>query len=41
MVPGGIRNLYIPANLAYGSAGTGTIPPNSDLVFSVLMVSSP
>ena len=35
MKVGGIRRLYIPAALAYGAAGTSTIPPNSDLVFEV------
>ena len=36
---GGIRRLYIPANLAYGSAGQGNVPPNSDLIFEIKLVS--
>jgi FKBP-type peptidyl-prolyl cis-trans isomerase len=35
MKVGGIRRLFIPSELGYGSAGTSTIPPNSDLVFEV------
>jgi hypothetical protein len=38
MKAGGIRRLYIPAALGYGSRGTGGIPPNSDLVFEVEML---
>ncbi len=36
---GGSRELLIPASLAYGSHGSGAIPPNSDLVFLVTVVS--
>ena len=28
-------NLYVPAELGYGSRGVGPIPPNADLVFDV------
>ena len=38
MQNGGIRRLYIPAALAYGSAGQGNVPPNSDLIFEVKMM---
>jgi FKBP-type peptidyl-prolyl cis-trans isomerase len=41
MKPGGIRLLYIPAALAYGSTGQGNVPPNADLVFEVKLISSP
>ena len=35
MKVGGTRELLIPASLAYGKQGSGSIPPNSDLVFIV------
>ena len=39
MQEGGIRRIFIPANLAYGEQGTNGIPPNADLVFDVQLVS--
>jgi peptidylprolyl isomerase len=39
MKAGGTRRLLIPSNLAYGEQGTQGIPPNSDLVFTVKLVS--
>jgi FKBP-type peptidyl-prolyl cis-trans isomerase len=33
------RQLRIPAKLGYGEKGTGGIPPNSDLIFDVELVS--
>jgi FKBP-type peptidyl-prolyl cis-trans isomerase len=38
MKEGGIRVLVIPADQAYGAAGRGPIPPNSPLIFQVLLV---
>ncbi len=41
MKEGGVRRLVIPAALAYGEQGSGeTIPPNSDLVFEVQIIST-
>jgi FKBP-type peptidyl-prolyl cis-trans isomerase len=40
MKVGGIRRLIIPSALAYGSArAAANIPPNSDLVFDIELVS--
>jgi len=38
MKVGGERRLLIPASEAYGENGTSGIPPNSDLVFDVVLV---
>ena len=35
---GGRRRMYIPPNLAYGSQGSGPIPPNASIVFEVEMM---
>jgi FKBP-type peptidyl-prolyl cis-trans isomerase len=41
MKEGGVRRLVIPAELAYGEAGSGDrIPPNSDLVFEVQIITT-
>jgi FKBP-type peptidyl-prolyl cis-trans isomerase len=39
MKTGGTRRLLIPSALAYGTQGSGAIPPNSDLVFDVTLLS--
>ncbi len=38
MKVGGERRLVIPASLAYGETGQGSIPPNADLVFVVKLL---
>lgn len=39
MKEGGQRRLIIPAKLAYGEQAQSGIPPNSDLVFDVTLIS--
>lgn len=39
MREGGVRRIDIPSSQAYGTAGRPGIPPNSDLVFEVTLVS--
>ena len=35
MKEGGVRRLMIPAELGYGSSGSGTIPPGATLLFEI------
>ncbi|HSY26871.1 MAG TPA: FKBP-type peptidyl-prolyl cis-trans isomerase, partial [Burkholderiaceae bacterium] len=39
MAVGGTRTLIIPSSLAYGATGSGPIPPNSPLVFTIQLLS--
>lgn len=36
---GGKIRLFVPSNLAYGPRGTGSICPNSDLIFDIDLIS--
>lgn len=39
MKPGGIRRLYVPAQLGYGAKGAGgAIPPDATLVFVIELI---
>jgi len=35
IAPGGTITLYLPPSLAYGSSGSGSIPPNANLIFII------
>jgi FKBP-type peptidyl-prolyl cis-trans isomerase FkpA len=35
MKVGGKRRIYVPPSMAYGSSGSGPIPPNASIVFEV------
>jgi FKBP-type peptidyl-prolyl cis-trans isomerase len=39
MKVGGKRKLIVPPHLGYGSSGSGSIPPNTNIVFEVELVS--
>jgi len=35
MLPGGVRQLFIPPSLAWGSQGFPPVQPNANVVFEV------
>lgn len=37
MQVGGTRTILVPSSMGYGSAGSGQVPPNSGLVFQVVL----
>ena len=39
MKAGGKMELYVPSNLGYGPNGSGSIPPNSTLIFEMELIS--
>jgi len=41
MKVGGQRRLIVPPSLAYGSSGSGNVPPNAALVFDIELLSIP
>jgi FKBP-type peptidyl-prolyl cis-trans isomerase len=38
MRPGGVRELRIPASLAFGPTGTAEVPPDADLVYDLTLI---
>ncbi len=39
MKAGGKRLMFVPSALAYGSRGQGAIPPDTDLIFEIELIS--
>lgn len=39
MKTGGTRRVVVPPSLAYGTTGSGPVPPNAALVFEIALVS--
>lgn len=35
LAAGGSMTLYLPPSLAYGSSGSGSVPPNANMIFSI------